>query len=86
MRSTLNYVAELIRRHRKKIASAGRLLGPGQKALLVLVHVDRSTAVRVLDADALPRSRSEAAVVRIAAGPARLQVSLRTTLRGCAQG
>ncbi len=36
-RSTLNYVAGLIRRHRKKIGSAWRLLNPGQQALLVLV-------------------------------------------------
>ncbi|MER6505975.1 transposase family protein [Nonomuraea sp. NPDC001636] len=38
-RSTLNYVAGVIRRHRKAIKSAWRLLNPGQQALLVLVHL-----------------------------------------------
>ena len=38
-RSTLNYVAGLIRRHRKKIGSAWRLLNPGRQALLVLVYL-----------------------------------------------
>jgi hypothetical protein len=38
-RSTLNYVAGLIRRHRKRIKSAWRLLNPGQQALLVLVYL-----------------------------------------------
>lgn len=38
-RSTLNYVAGLIRRHRKAIRSAWRLLNPGQQALLVLVYL-----------------------------------------------
>jgi hypothetical protein len=38
-RSTLNYVAGLIRRHRKKIKSSWRLLNPGQQALLVLVYL-----------------------------------------------
>ncbi|MEV0344735.1 transposase family protein [Nonomuraea sp. NPDC050680] len=38
-RSTLNYVAGLIRRHRKTIGSTWRLLNPGQQALLVLVYL-----------------------------------------------
>ena len=38
-RSTLNYVAGIVRRHRKAIGSAWRLLNPGQQALLVLVHL-----------------------------------------------
>jgi hypothetical protein len=38
-RSTLNYVAGLIRRHRKAIGSTWRLLNPGQQALLVLVYL-----------------------------------------------
>jgi Helix-turn-helix of DDE superfamily endonuclease/DDE superfamily endonuclease len=38
-RSTLNYVAGLIRRHRKAIKSLWRQLNPGQQALLVLVHL-----------------------------------------------
>ncbi len=38
-RSTLNYVAGLIRRHRKTIGSIRRLLNPGRQALLVLVHL-----------------------------------------------
>ncbi|NUP15017.1 MAG: transposase, partial [Streptomyces sp.] len=38
-RSTLNYVAGLIRRYRKTIGSTWRLLNPGQQALLVLVYL-----------------------------------------------
>ncbi|GAA3243988.1 hypothetical protein GCM10010468_82100 [Actinocorallia longicatena] len=38
-RSTLNYVAGLIRRRRKQIGSTWRLLNPGRQALLVLVHL-----------------------------------------------
>jgi DDE superfamily endonuclease/Helix-turn-helix of DDE superfamily endonuclease len=38
-RATLNYVAGLIRRHRKAIGSTWRLLNPGQQALLVLVYL-----------------------------------------------
>jgi DDE superfamily endonuclease len=38
-RSKLNYVAGLIRRHRKVIGSTWRLLKPGQQALLVLVDL-----------------------------------------------
>jgi hypothetical protein len=38
-RPTLNYVAGLIRRHRKAIGSTRRLLNPGQQALLVLVYL-----------------------------------------------
>jgi hypothetical protein len=38
-RSTLNYVAGLIRHRRKAIGSTWRLLSPGQQALLVLVYL-----------------------------------------------
>jgi hypothetical protein len=38
-RQTLKYVTELIRRHRKAIGSAWRLLNPGRQALLVLVYL-----------------------------------------------
>ncbi|MBO3750925.1 transposase family protein [Streptosporangiaceae bacterium NEAU-GS5] len=38
-RSTLNYVASVIRRHRKAIGSAWRRLNPGEQALLVLVYL-----------------------------------------------
>ncbi|WP_026416391.1 IS5/IS1182 family transposase [Actinomadura oligospora] len=41
-RSTLNYLAGLIRRHRKTIGSSWRLLNPGRQALLVLVHLRKS--------------------------------------------
>ncbi|RCG32868.1 IS5/IS1182 family transposase [Sphaerisporangium album] len=35
----MNYVAGVIRRHRKSIGSTWRLLNPGRQALLVLVHL-----------------------------------------------
>jgi hypothetical protein len=38
-RSTLTYLAGVIRRHRKKIGSVRRLLNPGRQALLVLVYL-----------------------------------------------
>ncbi|GAA0954757.1 transposase family protein [Actinocorallia libanotica] len=38
-RSTLNYVAGVIRRHRKALASPWRRLSPARQALLVLVHL-----------------------------------------------
>jgi hypothetical protein len=38
-RATLNYVAGLIRRRRKAIGSAWRLLNPDRQALLVLVYL-----------------------------------------------
>ena len=38
-RSTLTYLAGVVRRHRKKIGSCWRKLNPGQQALLVLVHL-----------------------------------------------
>ncbi|RVX44437.1 DDE superfamily endonuclease [Nonomuraea polychroma] len=38
-RSMLNYVAGMIRRHRKAIGSLWRILNPGQQALLVLVYL-----------------------------------------------
>jgi hypothetical protein len=38
-RPTLNYIARLVRGHRKRLRSRGRLLNPAQQALLVLVYV-----------------------------------------------
>jgi DDE superfamily endonuclease/Helix-turn-helix of DDE superfamily endonuclease len=38
-RSTLNYMAGIVRRRRKAIGSTWRLLTPGRQALLVLVHL-----------------------------------------------
>ncbi|WP_431919695.1 helix-turn-helix domain-containing protein [Nonomuraea jabiensis] len=38
---TLNYVAGMIRRHRKTIGSIWRRLNPGQQALLVLVYLHK---------------------------------------------
>jgi hypothetical protein len=38
-RPTLNYLAGVIRRHRRKISSAWRKANPGQQALLVLVYL-----------------------------------------------
>jgi hypothetical protein len=38
-RQTLTYVAGVIRRHRRTIGSAWRLLNPGQQALLVLAYL-----------------------------------------------
>ncbi|GGP16660.1 transposase family protein [Nonomuraea glycinis] len=47
---TLNYVAGVIRRHRKSMRSVWRRLNPGQQALLVLdgtlIHTDRTKADR----------------------------------------
>ncbi|MEV6986775.1 transposase family protein [Sphaerisporangium sp. NPDC051017] len=49
-RSTLNYVAGVIRRHRKAIGSAWRLLNPGQQALLVLVYLRKGETFSELGA------------------------------------
>jgi hypothetical protein len=49
-RSTLNYVAGLIRRHRKKIKSSWQLLNPGQQALLVLVHLRKDETFAAISA------------------------------------
>lgn len=38
-RATLDYLAGVVRRHRKKIGSCWRKLSPGRQALLVLVHL-----------------------------------------------
>ena len=38
-RTTLNYVAAVVRRHRRPIRSRWRRLNPAQQALLVLVHL-----------------------------------------------
>ncbi|MGW4796349.1 transposase family protein, partial [Nonomuraea sp. NPDC004297] len=40
-RQTLNYVAGVIRRHRKAIGSIWRRLNPGRQALLVLAYLRR---------------------------------------------
>jgi hypothetical protein len=44
-RSTLDYLAGVVRRHRRKIGSCWRKLNPGQQALLVLVHLHLFLAV-----------------------------------------
>ncbi|MFI6743691.1 transposase family protein [Nonomuraea sp. NPDC050451] len=49
-RSTLNYVAGVIRQHRKAIGSAWRLLNPGQQALLVLVYLRKGETFSELGA------------------------------------
>ncbi|MFG2085309.1 MULTISPECIES: transposase family protein [unclassified Spirillospora] len=49
-RSTLNYLAGLIRRRRKTIGSAWRLLNPGQQALLVMVHLRKGDPLAQLGA------------------------------------
>lgn len=51
-RSTLNYLAAVIRRHRKAIGSPWRLLNPGQQALLVLVHLRKGETFAKLGAGA----------------------------------
>jgi hypothetical protein len=38
-RRTLDYLAGVVRRHRRRIGSCWRKLNPGQQALLVLVHL-----------------------------------------------
>ena len=38
-RQTLDYTAEIIRRHRKRIGSCWRKLNPGRQALLVLAYL-----------------------------------------------
>jgi hypothetical protein len=40
-RQTLNYVAGVVRRHRKTVGSRWRVPGPGQEALLVLVYLKK---------------------------------------------
>jgi hypothetical protein len=49
-RSTLNYLAGVLRRHRKAIGSAWRRLNPGQQALLVLVHLRKGDTFTELGA------------------------------------
>ncbi len=49
-RSTLNYVAGIIRRHRKAIGSLWRQLNPGQQALLVLVYLRKGETFTELGA------------------------------------
>ena len=49
-RSTLNYLAGIIRRHRKTIGSVWRLLNPGQQALLILVHLRKGETFAELGA------------------------------------
>ncbi|MFI6504409.1 transposase family protein [Nonomuraea typhae] len=50
LRSTLNYVAGIIRRHRKAIGSVRRRLNPGQQALLVLVYLRKGETFAELGA------------------------------------
>jgi hypothetical protein len=45
-RTTLNYAAGIIRRHRKSIGSRWRKLNPGQQALLVLAYLAEGRDVR----------------------------------------
>ncbi|MEU6720591.1 transposase family protein, partial [Nonomuraea sp. NPDC046802] len=47
---TLNYVAGMIRRHRKAIGSLWRRLNPGQQALLVLVYLRKGETFNELGA------------------------------------
>ncbi|MDP9842057.1 putative O-methyltransferase YrrM [Streptosporangium lutulentum] len=49
-RSTPNYVAGLIRRHRQAIESPWRRLNPGRQALLVLVHLRKGETFTELGA------------------------------------
>ncbi|MDF5759211.1 transposase family protein [Spongiactinospora sp. TRM90649] len=49
-RSTLTYVAGIIRRHRKTIGSIWRRLTPGRQALLVLVHLRKGETFAELSA------------------------------------
>ncbi|GAB3654574.1 hypothetical protein GCM10027589_13360 [Actinocorallia lasiicapitis] len=49
-RSTLNYVAGLIRRRRKAIGPTWRLLNPGRQAMLVLVHLRKAETFAELGA------------------------------------
>ncbi|MDL4818642.1 transposase family protein [Actinomadura opuntiae] len=49
-RSTLNYLAGLIRRRRKTLGTPWRLLDPGQQALLVLVHLRKGETLAELGA------------------------------------
>ena len=56
-RSTLNYVAGLIRRHRKAIGSCWRRLNAGQQALLVLVYLRKGETFTELRAGSGCRRR-----------------------------
>ena len=47
---TLNYVAGILRRHRKTIKSPWRRLNPGQQALLVLVYLRKGETYTELGA------------------------------------
>ncbi|QKG20175.1 transposase family protein [Actinomadura verrucosospora] len=49
-RSTLNYLAGLIRRRRETLGTPWRLLNPGQQALLVLVHLRKGETFAELGA------------------------------------
>ncbi|TDC71688.1 IS5/IS1182 family transposase [Actinomadura sp. GC306] len=49
-RPTLNYLAGVLRRHRKAIGSPGRRLNPGRQALLVLVHLRKGDTFTELGA------------------------------------
>lgn len=49
-RSTLNYVAGLIRRRRTAIGSMWRLLNPGRQALLVLAYLRKDETFAEINA------------------------------------
>ncbi|SDI60508.1 DDE superfamily endonuclease [Sinosporangium album] len=49
-RATLNYFAGLLRRRRKAVRSAWRLLNPGRQALLVLAHLRKGETFAELGA------------------------------------
>jgi hypothetical protein len=83
---TLNYTAGLIRRHRKRIGSKGRLLNPSQQALLVLVYLRKCDTFAELAA-AFAVSTATAwryvneTVELLAARSARLDQALRSAKR-----
>jgi hypothetical protein len=49
-RATLDYLAGVVRRHRKKIGSCWCKLSAGRQALLVLAHLD-ARAPKLVDRD-----------------------------------
>lgn len=85
-RRTLNYTAGLVRRHRKRIRSRGRLLNPAQQALLVLVYLRKGDTFAELAAG-FDISTSTAwryvneTVDLLAARAPKLQAALRSAAR-----
>jgi DDE superfamily endonuclease/Helix-turn-helix of DDE superfamily endonuclease len=85
-RPTLNYTAGLIRRHRKRIRSKGRLLNPGQQALLVLVYLRKGDTFAELAAGFSVSTATawryvNETVELLAARSARLDQALRSAQR-----